>query len=50
VQRHIKRFARVLPMQEPREKNQMRGAADGEKLSKSLHKGENNRLDERHAG
>jgi hypothetical protein len=49
VQRYVKRFARILPVQKPGKKNQMRGAADGEKLGKSLHKCENNRLEERHA-
>src|SRR6266478_516291 len=50
VQRHIKGFAWVWPMQQPWKKNEVRGAADRQKLRESLHQRENNSLEERHAG
>ena len=50
VQRHIKGFAGIWPMQQPWKKNEVRGAADRQKLRESLHQRENNGLEERHAG
>ena len=48
VERHVERFARVLPMEQPREKNKVGGAADGQKFGQCLDQGEDDRLKKRH--
>ena len=46
VERHVERFAGVLPMEQPREEDEMGGAADREKLGEGLDQGEDDRLKE----
>ncbi len=48
VERYVESFARILPMEQPREENQVGGAADGQKLGQGLNQGENDRLKKRH--
>jgi hypothetical protein len=48
VQSDVEGFARILPMEQPREENQVGGAADGQKLGQGLNQGEYDRLKKRH--
>ena len=44
VQRDIERQAAVLPTEEPRDQDQMRGAANGQKFGERLHNRQNDHL------
>ncbi len=45
---HVEGFARILPVEQPWEENQVGGAADGQKLGQGLNQGEYDRLKKRH--
>ena len=48
MERYVKSFAWIGPVQEPGKENKVRGAADGKKFGQGLHQGEDDRLNQRH--